>query len=390
MDLTDMMKTPHQAADDLAGGRSASDLMDHSWYEEGLVKDDEFTYDPVENHNIRNNETKTELEIEWGRGSVDINPDEPAGEVQRNIPKDKQFDAGPVIMFARDQMNRGLMGKDLARALTSEFDSDTLVAARDGLKSQLSLEGIIGCVAVDGRGYDDCKQALLAAQKSPYKRFIKYVIGCDCGTPVMVPDERGQAVRVSKLSDTLNRDHAHSVPAQATDAFFAEEQQAAPAERAYCRSTMMPLVAGRGDLDPSEMDGTLIEVINITGLPAGKVQDVIQMEASALDKAKKVFRMAHEAKVAAAEAKYAEKVEVDPLDNIQANMEVELDQARDASELEVDREVAPVAFEVPTVESSLDIELGHEFGAGMDIVGLDEPKEALPDLEVNPYPEITL
>ena len=142
MDLTDMFK------------RDAA-IVDHEWmtHPGGLVKDDElFDMDALKNPN----NTKPELEVQWGGGGPEIDLDEPAGVVEQDTNGDGIVD--DVIVFARDMMNRGVMGRDLNRALRGQFAVETLKLASSELSEQLKLEGIVGCIAVDARGYKDCLQ----------------------------------------------------------------------------------------------------------------------------------------------------------------------------------------------------------------------------------------
>jgi len=250
MDLTDMMREPKP--------RDAA-LMDLSWATEdkGLGRISEPSVDEIVNNSKNPNNTKPELEVEWGTAGPDINIDEPAGVVERNLPEDALGDASDVIVFARDLMNRGKMGNDLRVALTTKFAQEKLTRASDGLQELLKLEGLIGCVAVDGRGYESCQEALKVAANSPYKGFIKRVIGCSCGDPHMLPDHREMKATVPECSGN------------AIDDFFAVETPVETALLAHCRSTMLPLIGQ--DIDDSELSSTMVDMMNVVGLPEDDV-----------------------------------------------------------------------------------------------------------------------
>ena len=250
MDLTDVLRDVSKAAS----------LVDHEWYVEGILNPGKPTFDPAAEGIKKRNNVKPELEVEWGMAGPQIDLDEPAGVVERNIPVENLENiTDKVIMFARDQQNKGKMGKMLVKALRANFDQGTLKIAKSALRKQFALDGIVGCIAVDGRGYKSCQDALKAASNSPYKHFIKHVIGCQCGDPHMLPQVATASLK--KLSE--------EVTGNATDDFFASSDHKV-AMTSHCRSTMLPILSWRGDLDPSEMDSTMLDIQNTTGLPEGE------------------------------------------------------------------------------------------------------------------------
>jgi len=174
-------------------------------------------------------------------------------------------------------MNRGVMGKKLISSLRQKFTADDLKAAKDGLRSQFALEGIVGCIAVDGRGYKNCQAALAAATHSPFKGFIRHVIGCSCGTPHQIPSSDGRMVVAESKSGSV-------------DEFLASGDNEGTKLVSHCQSTMLPILAAKGDLDSSEMDQTLIDVMNVTELPEDAVQTIRESKCGNLQKVQKAFR----------------------------------------------------------------------------------------------------
>lgn len=215
MNLNDVLRDPSKKAS----------LADHEWYDEGMLKPGEPTYDPSGNY--RDNNAKDDLEVEWGYGNIEtVYSDEegpvPAGVSSRNVPVEDLADASPVIVFARDQMNRGTMGPDLMGRLKERFDQPSLKAAASELRDLLQMEGIIGTVVVDARGYDDPREAIAATQDSPYKRFIKYIMADerDASDYLWLPKKGG------KVSDRI----ANQSTGNAVDDFFGsmDKEQADP------------------------------------------------------------------------------------------------------------------------------------------------------------------
>ena len=321
MDLTNIMK------------RDAA-IVDHDWMKNkgGLISRGEQPLLDVEGITNPNN-TKPELEVQWGGGTgpdFDFGDQDNAGVVERD--QDGDGEADDVIVFARHMMNQGLMGRDLNRALNKRFARETLKKASAGLSELFKMEGIIGCIAVDGTGYKDCKEAIKAAQNSHYKAHIKYVIGCNCGTPHAMPKNSNAPLLSASSESTGN----------AVDDFFADEGTHREALVDHCRSTMMPILTA--DLDPSEVDSGMVNLMNTVGLP----QDIA-------DKAKKkkgtqalqaAFLWLQKAREARQDAEYAASVDVSEHIIKPAEPVVEINQPV-AGDIEVDGRSAAHNTEVP-------------------------------------------
>jgi len=321
MDLTDMMKEP--------APRDAS-LIDLSWVTDGtgLGRTSEPSVDEIVNNSKNPNNTKPELEVEWGTAGPDIDINEPAGVVERHIPEEDLEGVSDVIVFARDLMNRGKMGKELRVAITAKFDDKTLRKASDGLQELLRMEGLIGCVAVDGRGYESCQEALKAASNSPYKGFIKRVIGCSCGDPHILPDHREMKATVPECSGN------------AIDDFFAVETPVEKAMLAHCRSTMLPLIGQ--DIDDSELSSTMVDMMNVTGLPEDDVDKMWHDKhndkySTNLEMVQAAFLALSRKGEVASSKEYAEPVDASGFHIAQADNEIEF-----AAPVMADLDVDPV------------------------------------------------
>jgi hypothetical protein len=409
------------------GVDKTASLQDLRWLDDGLVKPGHPSFTPTGEVGKKDNNIKPALEIEWGYGGIaPLFTDTSAGVVTRNLPCDAMGDAGPVILFARDQMNRGVMGKELVSSLRKRFTAKDLHAAKEGLREQFKLEGIVGCIAVDGRGYKNCKAALASAQHSPYKRFIRHVIGCSCGTPHMLPDSN-EGSRVASSSGN------------AVDDFMASDNKHKASMVAHCCSTMLPLLTARGDLDPSEMDQTMIDMMNVTSLPETVASEIRKSKASNLKKVQAAFRKlvairdrkeaaTYKGKVNTSEfvidtedrpvdvldAKKAAEVNVD-LVNHKADRPVEVAKAAktnfdgirslkseetpidiakkaDKPVLAIDRRVADIEMDMDGFVPQ-DVELGQflelEF-EGTDEIPVDAPPALFDNLEVNMTPDMVV
>jgi len=347
MNLSEMMSEP------------TNSVIDHSWWTEGLKVQGKPTFDPVAEGIKKRNNIKPALAIEFGNAGPEINPNEPAGIVQRNL-ENAEADVEGVIVFARDQMNRGKMGKSLVSALKGKFASQTLCAAKDGLMKQLALAGIVGCIAVDGRGYKSCKEAMKSASHSPYAKFIKHVIGCGCGDCVEVPVNEGRFLTEQDLAQAAGNP---------IDQFMASEKQAAMKTVGHCRSTMLPILSAQGDFDQSEMDQTLIDLGNLSGLPqtiAAKIKS--GKFSSRLAAVKSAFLWLDAQKSKANEDKYAEKV--------------------DSAQFIIDNPGQEVEVKEPV--KAAELKMADDFGMSLGQVPLEpemEMAEGLGMLDMTPVPE---
>lgn len=353
-------------------------LVNHGWWQNGMVKPGEVTFDASQLH--KNNNTKDDLELSWGMGTIDPSYEEPsAGKVVRNVPTDAQQDAGAVILFARDQMNRGVMGKKLMASLKAKFTKDALMAARPRLAKQLELEGIVGCVAVDGRGYKSCKAAMAVAANSPYKKTIRHVIGCNCGDPHMVPTSKdGGLSKVASSGETFS------------DFLEDDKNQKEASLVAHCRSAMLPIIAAQSDLDETEMDQTLVNLQASTGLPKSAFASIRKSSISNLGKVRSAFRLINRMAEEADAQPYGEKIDASQFIVDTADHEVELVPEIQGN-IEVDGDAGEFEIQAP---QSADIDIGFEqklagFYANADQVELDEPVTALQDLQVDPKSDMS-
>ena len=289
-------------------------LVDHSWLKDGSILNIESMRNP--------NNIKPQVEVEWGLGGPDIDIDEPAGAVKRNIPEENLGDAGAVILFARDKMNRGLRGSQVVAALRAKYPAALLASASTGLRQMFAMEGIIGRIAIDARGYKNCQAAVKAASNSPYKRFIKYVYGCSCGDHHILP-----------MNDTSIIGSDVASCGNGFDDFLAGDKTTAKTA-AYCRTTMLPVMAA-GDLDKSLLDSTLIDMGDLTPVPQEVVKKVGAMKASNLRKIQAAFKWLDKKADATESSRYAGKVDASSFQLKKADNEIDFFNGPEA-EIEVD------------------------------------------------------
>jgi len=345
-------------------------LVDHSWWNgTGLAGESAI----LDISSMRNpNNIKPELELEWGLGGPDIDLNEPAGVVERNLPDEGMEDAGRVIVFARHMMNAGYRGRQVVAGIRQKFSQPAILAARRGLRELFGMEGLTGRILIDARGYPDCRAAMKVAANSPYKRFIKYVAGCKCGDHHVLPANE-RALFGEIVASTGNP----------TDDFMAGSETSSSLV-SHCRSTMLPVLAAEGDLDKSVLDSTLIEMMNVTGLPSGIAEGIHAMKASNFAKVRAAFRWLDKQIDAAEDSRYAGNVDAKEFRLGQADMPVEIFDAQ-PGEINLNERQAPLDVELFKESAApLDVEpspFQEPELEGSDEIILDEQAEVLPSLE---------
>jgi len=375
MNLDDVLSEPRRAS-----------LVDHQWWVEGLVKDGEPNYDPEEIMN--NNNSKDDLEIHWGYGTIEpqFSDEEhkvPSGGVDRNLPPEAVGDANPVIIFARDMMNRGFMGKELQQRIVRKFDQPSIKMASEELRSLFKLEGIVGRIAVDTRGYDDPRKAISAFKNNPYKRFIKYVIAeaRENDDYAWLPDARDNGMVVADSCGNAMDDFFTEADRPA----FLRQQKLVP----HCKHTMMPIYGGMGDIDDSEMDSTLIDIMNVTELPDSKKDEIVHNDkyASNVDKLQAVFRWLDRQANLTTQERYEVHVDASEFKIEHKDQEIEMIANMSTPELDIDpvNHCLQNHFELDSshiAQSSLDVSIGGE----MAHIGLAGQSTANPlDVRIDGY-----
>lgn len=271
-------------------------ILDYDWMTQGLGKPGGVDVSGIKNpNNIR-----PELEVQWGGGTGDILNDRPAGKVDRYFGNPPESAGESIVLFARDQMNRGRSASEIRRMVRGKYSSDVVAQVANELEEQLNLDGLVGCVALDARGYKSCKHAMRSASSNPRKRFISMVIGCGCGDAVHTP------VATSEMGD----------PDQVgIDGFIASSNNHRVATVSRCASTSLRRMV-KAELDDKWVSDTLIELRGTEGLPDSVAEKVAERKCSNVAKVMMAFRWLEKkgSQKPAKQRVVAEKVEIAPME----------------------------------------------------------------------------
>jgi hypothetical protein len=281
---------------DICLGKRTAAAVDLKWLES------EDTIDP-EKEGVHNpNNVKGELEIQWnGKGIEPLYKDEEfAGEVKRNLAEDQKGIAKKdrVIKFARQAMNSGLMGRKLAAALKRSFTAEDLKFARAELEDQLSLDGIVGTIMIDARGYRNCSEALKVASNSPYKGHIKCVLGCRCGDLIHMASKSSSVASVPYTGN-------------ASDSFLSTTETHASRIACHCPSTKMRVIKAGEDLSNETMDQGIIDALSMAHRVGANESEIKKVSCCASKKLKvaSAFRLLDSIEEKKVAAKYVGTVD---------------------------------------------------------------------------------
>jgi len=309
-----------------------------TWMSKGLVD--------LSKHDLdrgRDNDKKDDLQFEWGYGDIDPHYTENAGEVERNVPFLKEDQA--VIKFARDLMMQGRMGVDIVKPLRKRFGADIIKRVAPQLRKLMAWEGILGCVVIDATNYDDPRDAVKAASKSPNKRFMKFIVGSKADTRlVTAPPGSGGLRKVTSSGNSF-------------DDFFANDGVYESKMIEVCSKTMLPVIAGQQDLSDEFMDSTLIDLMSTGKLTEGEAEVIRKKKDKPAEKIKEAFRLLRKKELQAAVITAPNKANEHRISA--SPMDIELAKENHVQPLNVDGNTAAV--------SQMNVEVGKRKATKLDL-----------------------
>lgn len=206
------------------------------------------TFDVEGNH--RNpHECKDELALQWGNEGYTLDTDEKIVPVKaENKMASVQAD---IIQLTRSMMNSGMKTATIREYLAKHQNPNVIKACSQEIERQLRLEGSVGRFVLDARGYKNCAEALKVAEKNPFKKHLKYMIGCTCGNHIKTKSFKSGMMLSGgdPIGDVMNDKSGTSVETKDS-----------------CPKTGMQILSGQGDLDESWAGNTMIDVLNACDL----------------------------------------------------------------------------------------------------------------------------
>lgn len=200
--------------------------------------------------NQRNpHECKDELALQWGNDGFVIQTDDNNVAVMRESRKASVQNA--FVMQARSMLNAGVAANDIRAYFAKHQKPEQVKACSTEIERQLKLAGSVGRFVLDARGYRDCSEALRFASKNPFRKYMKYMIGCTCGNHT----------KMKKITAT-----AFTSTGDPIQDMLENNQQLDSEEVDVCPRTGFQLMSGEGDIDASWAGDTMIDVMNACDL----------------------------------------------------------------------------------------------------------------------------
>ena len=336
--------------------------------------------------NSKDNDTKDDLELQWNYG--DLGEDYSASPEAEKMPTPCDS-TGEIVQKAREFLNQGLATNQIWTVMLQSYTPEEVTVAKKAWADQKmsNLDGIVGKIALDVRGYSDLKDALRHASKSPFKKFIKYVVGY-----------KGDNVLKIAMNTKDFIAEAESC-GNATDDFLASETKTAN-KKTFVKELMMPVLAHSFDLDDSEADSTLIELSGANHITEADIKDLKANHKTAYSRIRAAFQLIDQKKQKKASSDYKGKVNIAEHVILKADNEIEFEgeampaiqvddvalptsedvnfPVNDLGEVEVEKDCGMIAnvsaakkkslaFEIK--KASLDINVAKEKEASLEVDG---------------------
>jgi len=313
------------------------------------------TFDVEGNH--RNpHECKDELALQWGNEGFMVETDDKIVPVKKE--NKKASIQADIIQITRSLMNSGMKTANIREYLAKHQNPNVIKACSQEIDRQLRLEGSVGRFVLDARGYKNCSDALRTVEKNPFKRHLKYMIGCTCSNHIKTKDFTSGMMLSNgdPFGDVIN-----------------DQTRTDVSTTNSCPKTGMRILSGQGDLDEEWAGDTMIDVLNASGLDKVGAKSLTASDEQPYMRLKKFF-------IALDNGNFS-KEEIAPLD-MSANQETDLGQAAISFKLD---DLNPISVNVNDDSGStiklnpdmstdkLDVDVGSmNFGLNRDVKKEDD------------------
>jgi len=299
-----------------------------------------------------------DLELQW-QGGGDISMSSPPTTIQTEMNvRNPWRSVKACVESARVFLNQGIMGKELVAALKTHFPPDVIEKAVPNLRDLVKGEGLIGCVAIDLRCDDDHTRMIKAAQQSPFKRFIKYVL--------MTPKQVSSHHLVERQATTKP-----SMTSGSIDGLLENKDSDCEIRLVYKPLNLPILIASQPHeeyVDEEYAEKSLMELAKLGLVPDEEIKRIKEEEEKACIKLRRAFRLAYKKRIA--KQKHSESASAP---------NVARDYVLENSEMDVQFESS-----IPSLE---DVEVNsHKLSLDVD----DASAESLSQIEMKRNPTIGL
>ena len=311
----------------------------------------------------KDNNKKDDLEVQWGTQDIDPKYSEKQEQIIPT-PIDRN-NTSVIVQKARNYLNQGQMAAGIMKQLYDSYAKKDVDLAIPHLKPVLASEGIVGCIVVDVTGYKDIQAALVDASQSPYKRFVKYVLGY-----------KKDIVNLPMGSKEILSSNIVNSSKNAVDSFLNAEEDKEPGTVAYCKELMMPVLAGYQDVDEHWKNDTLIDLVTTGNITEDDAEAIRESSLKPYQQLKCAFKLIEKRKYAE-EKKYAERVDSKEHVVKASKLVVQISEAVKKAELKISEtpkmstlEVSKMVVDPDIKEVSLPevpVEIGTKVKAELDV-----------------------
>jgi hypothetical protein len=244
------------------------------------------TYD-VSRH-YKPNDVVRELELQWGDGSSTVQ--EMPEPVQVVEPREEENPDNLVVSSAKRLIASGRSGLDVVDRLNEKYGSEAVKGSVKDLRSSFELDGVAGCFAVDCSGFSSCREALEHAQKSPYKRFLSFVVNHDEGKSCHRSSRQVMSSSGGSFDSMLSDDKIVS------------------SKNAYCDEIGLPILSYDG-IAPEYTDKTIIDLMSLGKISEDDVVQINATQQTPFKRLREAFRRAIRNDYVAGRKSYSEKID---------------------------------------------------------------------------------
>lgn len=237
---------------DFLSKKQDTSLLDLEWQEKGMnFIDDGGTYD-IEKNWSNPHDMKPDLRAQWGKSGKDAIVYTEDVNIPQSIAKKASKDelmGAFITRTATSMMNAGRTKKEIIASICSRLANVDEVD-RYGKLIQASLQnyGSTGRFIIEASGYKTCRDAVVDASKSKFKKHFGFIRNCSCKDKI-----------------TVNNDRYASAGGTFDSLFGDSNVKVASSSYQICPVSGLRIFAGASDIDAKWAGDTGFDMINACG-----------------------------------------------------------------------------------------------------------------------------
>jgi hypothetical protein len=236
---------------DFLSKKQDTTLLDLEWQEKGMnFIDDGGTYD-IEKNWSNPHDMKPDLRAQWGKSGKDAIVYTEDVNIPQSIAKKASKDdlmGAFITRTANCLMNAGRTKKEIITAIISRMADADIDRYKTKILASLQNYGSTGRFVVEASGYKNCREAMLDASKSKFKKHFGFIRNCSCKDKITVKNER-----FSSGGGTFD------------SLFGSENVRVSSSSYQVCPVSGLRIFAGASDIDAKWAGDTGFDMMNACG-----------------------------------------------------------------------------------------------------------------------------